>query len=162
MYHGKTDFIGVNTHDKLEVKRKDKEAILPANPADIFPEYYLIRVNEFNKHAVTPLEEWIEFLKTDKIADDAKALGLLEARKKLTYYAMNKEEKQAYDEHINAVMIQNDVLSTANLEGKIEGRIEGKMEGSIEVAKRMLADGMPIEVVLKYTGLTQAEISAHL
>ncbi len=37
---------------------------------------------------------------------------------------MSSEERHAYDEHINAIMIQNDVLNSAKLEGKIEGRIE--------------------------------------
>lgn len=34
----------------------------------------------------------------------------------------------AYDEHLSAVMIQNDVLDSAKLEGKIEGRAEGRDE----------------------------------
>ena len=68
-------------------------------------------MNEFNKVAVTPLEEWIEYLKTGVIHPDTKAPGLEEARRKLVYYNMNKAEQLAYDEHINAIMIQNDVLS---------------------------------------------------
>jgi len=32
-------------------------------PEDIFPEYFIIRVNEFNKVATTPLEEWLDYLK---------------------------------------------------------------------------------------------------
>ncbi|MGZ2738825.1 hypothetical protein SD400_22585, partial [Bacteroides fragilis] len=74
--------------------------------------------NEFNKVAVTPLEEWIEYLKTGVIHPDTKAPGLEEARHKLVYYNMNKAEQLAYDEHINAIMIQNDVLSTAAMEGR--------------------------------------------
>ena len=32
----------------------------------MFPKYYLIRVNEFNQVAKTPLEEWMKYLKTGK------------------------------------------------------------------------------------------------
>ena len=39
---------------------------MPRMPSEIYPEYFLIRVNEFNKVAVTPLEEWIEYLKTGR------------------------------------------------------------------------------------------------
>ena len=116
LYHGQNSFVGVHTGDFLEVSTKEKDAIVRKLPAEIFPEYFLIRVNEFNKVAVTPLEEWIEYLKTGVIHPDTKAPGLEEARRKLVYYNMNKAEQLAYDEHINAIMIQNDVLSTAAME----------------------------------------------
>ncbi|MCZ2609491.1 PD-(D/E)XK nuclease family transposase, partial [Bacteroides fragilis] len=64
LYHGQNSFVGVHTGDLLEVSTKEKNAIVRKLPAEIFPEYFLIRVNEFNKVAVTPLEEWIEYLKT--------------------------------------------------------------------------------------------------
>ncbi|MFK1819623.1 PD-(D/E)XK nuclease family transposase, partial [Bacteroides fragilis] len=121
LYHGQNSFVGVHTGDLLEVSTKEKNAIVRKLPAEIFPEYFLIRVNEFNKVAVTPLEEWIEYLKTGVIHPDTKAPGLEEARRKLVYYNMNKAEQLAYDEHINAIMIQNDVLSTAAMEGRQEG-----------------------------------------
>lgn len=41
---------------------------------------------------------------------------------------MSDEERHAYDEHLNAIMIQNDVLSNAKLEGMAEGRAEGRAE----------------------------------
>ncbi|RGY64115.1 hypothetical protein DXA26_22840, partial [Bacteroides fragilis] len=129
LYHGQNSFVGVHTGDLLEVSTKEKDAIVRKLPAEIFPEYFLIRVNEFNKVAVTPLEEWIEYLKTGVIHPDTKAPGLEEARRKLVYYNMNKAEQLAYDEHINAIMIQNDVLSTAAMEGRQEGLAEGRQEG---------------------------------
>ena len=132
LYHGQNSFVGVHTGDLLEVSTKEKNAIVRKLPAEIFPEYFLIRVNEFNKVAVTPLEEWIEYLKTGVIHPDTKAPGLEEARRKLVYYNMNKAEQLAYDEHINAIMIQNDVLSTAAMEGRQEGRQEGLAEGRQE------------------------------
>jgi hypothetical protein len=39
----------------------------------LFPEYYLIRINNFNDIAVTPLDEWIYFLKNEAIKDEFKA-----------------------------------------------------------------------------------------
>ena len=36
--------------------------------------------------------------------------------------AMTNAERHAYDEHVNAIMIQNDVLGNARLEGMEEGR----------------------------------------
>ena len=42
---------------------------------------------------------------------------------------MTPEDRHAYDEHVNAVMIQNDVLDSAKLEGRMEGHMEGLAEG---------------------------------
>ncbi|MCZ2559198.1 Rpn family recombination-promoting nuclease/putative transposase [Bacteroides fragilis] len=170
LYHGQNSFVGVHTGDLLEVSTKEKNAIVRKLPAEIFPEYFLIRVNEFNKVAVTPLEEWIEYLKTGVIHPDTKAPGLEEARRKLVYYNMNKAEQLAYDEHINAIMIQNDVLSTAAMEGRQEGRQEGLAEGRQEGlaegrmeekqanARRMKALNLLVETICQVTGLSAGEI----
>lgn len=98
--------MGVHTGDFLQVTTKEKGVIVRKLPAEIFPEYFLIRVNEFNKSAVTPLEEWIEYFKTGIIRPDTKAPGLEEARRKLIYYNLEPAERQAYDRHIDAIMIQ--------------------------------------------------------
>ena len=141
LYHGQNSFVGVHTGDFLEVTTKEKDAIVRKLPAEIFPEYFLIRVNEFNKVAVTPLEEWIEYLKTGIIRPDTKAPGLEESRRKLIYYNMDRAEQLAYDEHINAVMIQNDVLSTAAEEGRQEGRQEGWQKGMQEGREEGMQEG---------------------
>ena len=184
LYHGQNSFVGVHTGDFLEVSTKEKDAIVRKLPAEIFPEYFLIRVNEFNKVAVTPLEEWIEYLKTGVIHPDTKAPGLEEARRKLVYYNMNKAEQLAYDEHINAIMIQNDVLSTAAMEGRQEGLAEGRQEGLAEGRQESLAEGrqeglaegrmeekqanarrmkalnLPVETICQVTGLSAGEIES--
>lgn len=174
LYHGQNQFVGVHTKDLLIVNAKEKDAIISKMPSDIFPEYFLIRVNEFNKVAVTPLEEWIEYLKSGLIKADTKVPGLEEAREKLKYYNMTPEERRAYDEHINAVMIQNDVLSSAKLEGKEEGREEGRKIGIEEgfgvgleegkkieqenIARKMKSRGLSIPDIMELTGLTSEEI----
>ena len=166
LYHGQNNFIGVHTNDRLEVTTKEKDALVHKLPAEIFPEYFLIRVNEFNKVAVTPLEEWVEYLKTGCIRPDTKAPGLKEAREKLVYYNMSKAERQAYDEHLSAIMIQNDVLDGAKLEGRMEGRMEGRAEGRaeglaegrMEVSRNMKKLGVPVEIIMQSTGLSEKDI----
>ena len=54
---------------------------------------------------------------------------------------MSPAERHAYDEHLSAIMIQNDVLDSAKLEGKIEGREEGRKEGREEGRKEGLKEG---------------------
>lgn len=166
LYHGQNTFVGVHTGDFLEVTTKEKDAIVHKLPSEIFPEYFLIRVNEFNKVAVTPLEEWIEYFKSGVIRPDTKAPGLEEARRKLVYYNMDKAEQLAYDEHVNALMIQNDVLSTAAMEGREEGRQEGRKEGreegrkeeKIENARTMKSLNISASIIHQVTGLSVEEI----
>ena len=182
LYHGQNTFLGVHTGDCLKVTTKEQGAIIRKLPAEIFPEYFLIRVNEFNKVAVTPLEEWIEYLKTGTIRPDTTTPGLEEARQKLIYYNMNKADKLAYDRHLDALMIQNDVLSTAKLEGleegreegRVEGREEGREEGRVEgreegimvgrqeekiaTARNLKSLNIPIAVIVQATGLSIDEI----
>ena len=168
LYYGQNHFVGVHTGDHLQVNVKERDAIVSRMPAEIFPEYVLIRVNEFDKVAVTPLEEWMKYLKDGTIRPDTTAPGLSEAREKLKYFSMPQKERMAYDEHLNAVMIQNDVLDSAKLEGKIEGRAEGHAEGRAEgrdeerfsIARNMKQLGIPVDVIAKTTGLTIAEIDA--
>ena len=171
LYHGQNQFVGVHTHDHLQVNTKERGAIVKRLPSEIFPEYILVRVNEFDKVAVTPLEEWVRYLKDGIITSETTAPGLEEAREKLRYYSMSPEERYAYDEHLNAIMIQNDVLSTAKFEGReeglaegreeglIEGREEGRVEERLETARRMRSDGLSMEMVVRYTGLSEEEIN---
>ena len=144
LYHGKTSFIGVHTGDKLQINTKEKDVISMRTPEDIFPEYYIIRVNEFNKVATTPLEEWISYLKDGQIKESTKVPGLAEARQKLQYLKMTKEQRQDFDHYIGAVMSQNDVLDTARMEGHEEGRAEGRAEEKLANARSFKALGVSI------------------
>ena len=162
LYHGQNIFTGVHTGDQLQVNVKEEGAIKTRMPSEIFPEYILIRVNEFDQVAVTPMEEWMAYLKDGKINPNTTAPGLNEAREKLKYYSMTPQERYAYDEHLSAVMIQNDVLDTAKLEGRIEGRAEGRAEGELaerqKNARNLKELGVDTSIIAQATGLTIEEI----
>ena len=162
IYVGQNNFVGLHTQDHLVISTKEKDTIVRKSPSEIFPTYILVRVNEFNKVAKSPLEEWVEYLKNGVISPETQAPGLQEAREKLKYYSMSDAERYAYDEHINAIMIQNDVLGNARLEGMEEGKAEGRAEGRAEeknnIARKMLANGLSIEQIALITGLTEQEI----
>lgn len=175
LYEGQNVFTGIHTKDQLVVSAKERGVIVRKQPAEIFPTYYLIRVNEFDKVAVSPLEEWMQYLKEGIISPDTKAPGLQEARQKLLYYSMTPAERYAYDEHINAMMIQNDVLGNAKMEGLAEGRAKGRAEGFAEghaegeakgreeeklsVARNLKLMGLTTEQIAQATGLSAEEIA---
>lgn len=162
LYHGKTVFTGVHTGDQLKVNTKEDDELRMRVPQDIFPEYYIIRVNEFNKVATTPIEEWLDYLKNNRIKDDTSTPGLREARQRLLYMTMTDRERVAYDAHMDDIMVQNDVLSTAKREGHdeglAEGRAEGRAEGIIMTARNLKTLGISISDIHKATGLSEEEI----
>ncbi len=45
-------------------------------------QYYILKVNDFNQVARSPLEEWIYYMNTGDIPDSATAPGLDEARQR--------------------------------------------------------------------------------
>lgn len=166
LYIGQNHFIGVHTHDSLRISRKEQGAIVSCTPESIFPEYILIRVNEFNQVAVSPLEEWMRYLKDGIISPKTEAPGLRQAREKLKYYSMSSRERHAYDEHLTNIMIQNDVIDAAKEEGIAEGIAQGMAQGmekgekqkAFAIARKMLLRGNSIEEIEDITDLTREEI----
>lgn len=166
LYHGQNRFVGVHTGDSLKITTREKEALVTRSPEEIFPEYILIRVNEFNQVATSPLEEWMTYLKEGTIRPDTQAPGLEEAREKLRYYSMSEEERRAYEAHLDAIVVQTDVITTAKREGLYEGRMEGRAEGlaegkkqaNIATARKLQSLGVPLEVIQSATGLSREDI----
>ena len=158
LYHGKTVFTGVHTSDHLKANTHEANEIKMSAPEDVFIEYYIIRVNEFNDVATTPIEEWLDYLKNNRIKDDTSTPGLQEAREKLLYMTMNDSDRHAYDAHMDDIMVQNDVLDTAKMEGRAEGRAEGEQTKAMDIARRLKSMGMSLEVISSATGLSEQEI----
>ena len=158
LYHGKTVFKGVHTGDLLKVNTREQDEIKMRVPEDVFPEYFIIRINNFNDVATTPIEEWIDYLKNGRIKEDTATPGLQEARKKLQYISMNEKERHAYEAHMDDIMVQNDVLDTAKMEGREEGRAEGIKENTLAIARKMKAGGMSAATISEITGLSEEDI----
>ncbi len=178
VYHGETRFKGIHTGNDLLVSTKEEGVIVPHFPREVFPEYYLVRVNVYDKIPETPLDEWIDYLKTGKVKEDTRTPGLQEVKEKLRYLSMSAKERRAYDEHLDNIMVQNDVLDTARDEGLAEGLQQGleqglrqgleqglrqgleqgRAEGVASVVKNLIRTGMDIDVVSAATGLSAQEI----
>ena len=92
--------------------------------------------------------------------DTAKALKILERS------AYTEGQLIAYDRFWDAVyrerVFYNDGFKKGKVEGRDEGFAEGRVEGIKEAhrenARRMKDDGVPTDLIAKYTGLTEDEI----
>lgn len=81
------------------------------------------------------------------------------------------EERELYDEDIK---VMRDLYATqkweeeqkrmeiekGRAEGREQGRAEGRAEGKLEIAKNLLAMGIPMDKVVQASGLTEEQISA--
>jgi len=99
-------------------------------------------VNEFNEVARTPINEWMQFLKTSSIPADTKAPGLERARECLRMDTMSKAERISYERHLDALRYQANSLDTARDEGKTEGLKEGLKKGEAIGMKKGEAIGL--------------------
>ena len=146
VYHGISNFKGLHTRNELKLDDKQKQFYNKMYVGDLYPEYYILKVKNFDDVAKDTLDEWIYYLKNNKILDTFTAKGIDKAREVLAFDTMSDEEKRQYDRNVKNWRIQESEILTA------------KAEGKIEVAKELKKDNVPIELIVKYTNLTIEEI----
>ena len=175
VYHGKTEFRGIHNNEVLSLSPFQQQKFKASVVSDLYPEYFILKVNDFNRWSRVPLEQWIYSLNTGDIPEDADAPGLQEAREALRITRMSKAELESYYRHLDNVVILKDNITTARGEGHAEGRAEGREEGraegreegraeglaeaNMENARKMKSLGVDISVITQVTGLSADEIS---
>ena len=102
VYTGRNEFRGMHHNDLLNLSELQKESYKCLQVSDIFPEYFLLKVNNFNNVARGGLDQWIYFLKTGNIKRGASGKGLDEAKKVLDLLKLSKAERAAYEAYIKA------------------------------------------------------------
>lgn len=89
------------------------------------------------------------------------------AVKALEQSAFTEAQLLGYEKFWDIISVEKTLYSSAERKGRQEGRQEGRKEGIVEgekikqqeIARAMKKDGLPIDIIIKYTGLTSAEIS---
>ncbi len=167
VYYGKTEFRGLHKKDDiLRPSKRQQEDFGIDTISDIYPEYYILRINQFNDIAKDSLDEWIYFLKNEEIKSDFKAKGLSEAKETLDIMKLDEKARAIYRRKEENKMYRASLLYTAKLKGIEEGikkgvekgKREGEKQKAIEIAKNLLLANMDIEFVCKTTGLSVEEI----
>ena len=158
VYHGKTEFRGIHNGELLSLSPFQQQKFNVSVVSDLYPEYYILKVNDFNRWSKVPLEQWIYFLNTGEIPEDANAPGLPEARERLKLDRMSKAELAAYYKHLDNVVILRDNIVTARGEGRLEGIGEGEQMALQRMALGMKRKGLPIQEIAELTGLACEDI----
>jgi predicted transposase/invertase (TIGR01784 family) len=164
VYHGKTNFIGLHKKDILKLNKKQKELYAKTEISDIYPEFYLLKVNQFNDVAKDTLDEWIYFLKNSEIEQRFKAKGIEQAHKKLDVLNMEESDRKKYDRYLDDLHYHASMANSTKIEAEelilAKGIAKGKQEEKRETAKKLKAEGLPAEAIARITGLTPTEITA--
>ena len=167
VYKGLTDFRGIHKNDLLKLSSLQKEKLLNLELAsEIFPEYYILKVNGFNDLAKDSLDEWVYFLKNSEIKSEFKAKGLQKAAVELDILKLSKEDREDYESYIEDQRVVESSIRTSWAEGEMKGRNEGIVigiekgieKGRIEIAVEMIKAGESNDKIRKYTGLTDDDI----
>lgn len=150
VYHGRNEFRGIHENDLLQLSETQKEYFGKETVSSIFPEYYIIKVNDFDDVADDTLDEWIYYLKNDEIRDDFKARGLAEARELLRVDRLSEQDKKAYYSHIEDMIHDESVISSAILKGQIEAYFEIIITG--------YKNGLDMDMLQTLTGYKRSRI----
>jgi predicted transposase/invertase (TIGR01784 family) len=123
VYHGKMDFRGLHNQDILKLSEKQQEISGKIEAGDLYPEYYILKINNFDNMARNTLDEWIYFLKNDRIEKNFSARGLIEARNVLDYSRLSSDDRQSFDDIQNAKEKYICHIVSARDEGEMKAKI---------------------------------------
>jgi predicted transposase/invertase (TIGR01784 family) len=160
VYHGVTDFYGIHKNDKLLLSEKQKNEFGTLEPKDIFPEYYVLKVNSFDDVAKDTLDEWIYYFKNNEIKDSFKAKGLEQAKEILKYDQLPEGEKITYRKYMEDLTYKASMNQSIKITEKYRIRKEAKEEAKEEIAKKLKDKGLPVNDISEITGLTKEEIES--
>jgi predicted transposase/invertase (TIGR01784 family) len=135
VYHGKTHFVGLHKKDELHLTEAQRDTFGGELPGDIYPEYYILKVNNFGGEAKDTLDEWIYFLKTNTIKDNFHAKGMNKARKLLIRENLTIKDRKEYDRLVDARSDELSIIATAEDTGRRKGKKEGIEKGKKEREK---------------------------
>ena len=150
IYKGKTDFRGLHQNDLLGLSDKQRTTFLKENVSDIFPEFYLLKVNQFNDVAKDTLDEWVYFLKNSEVKDEFKAKGLKEAGEVLDIMRLGEKDQYGYNRYMDSLSLKASEIFT--LQTEAEFKVEERK--TIEIAKNGINEGFDNSTISKMTKMS--------
>jgi predicted transposase/invertase (TIGR01784 family) len=187
VYHGTTRFFGLHNAAELQLSADQRTMFNKLTPSELFPEYYILKVNNFNDLAVNSLDEWVFYLKNGKVGVDFTAPGLKKAQEILNEAMLTDEERRDYDRAVDIRRSNKSSIDSAIYLGQLEGmsvgleqgkaigleqgkaiglekgREEGEAkrhEDKLATARVLKASGITVEIIINATGLSKEEIDS--
>lgn len=188
IYRGRTVFEGIHLQDQLalnateqamiaELRDIPRDASSNLSPSDVFPDYYIIKVNKFNNAIKDKFDEWVYFIKNSAIPNEFNAQGLDTAKIKLDVLSLNEQDRLNYDAYLiglhdkaSEVLTRNLDIKLAHEEGVEIGVVKGEeigiakgeeigiVKGRADSIRKMYAAGLSIEKISEILNIDLEEV----
>jgi predicted transposase/invertase (TIGR01784 family) len=150
IYHGTVSFKGIHQHDTLQLTDRQKKYFNYEDIGKLYPEYYILKVNDFNDQAVNTLDQWIYFLKNNTIPDNFDAKGLPTARKTLQFDQMTNEDRKKYLAFLS--------FTQSEEQNYLGGLLDGREETQKEFVRKSFKKGLTIDTICDITELNEEQV----
>ena len=159
VYHGATVFKELYKNDVLPLSEKQVDLYQKQTLQDLYPEYWIIKVDKFSNRVHDKLDEWIYFFKNSEIKSAFSAKGLQAANERLDELNLSEKDRKSYQYYLKEL---HDIASENHTKEAdlIFARKDGEKLGKIEVAEKALLEGMHTDLVSKITALSMEEVEA--
>jgi predicted transposase/invertase (TIGR01784 family) len=158
VYKGSTNFFGLHQNDKLALSDKQKIAFSKDKVSDIFPEFYIIKVNKFNDIAKDSLDEWVYFLKNSEVKDEFSAKGLKQAGEVLDYMRLKQDDQFSYNRYLDYLHYKASEILSLKSEEEDRVRLDERLKAKIELVENAILKGFDNILITDLTGLTAEQI----
>ena len=158
VYKGGTIFKGLHQHDTLTLSNKQQITFSKENISDIFPEYYIIKVNKFNNIAKDTLDEWVYFLKNSEVKDEFSAKGLKQAGEVLDIMRLPQDDQYSYNRYLDYLHYKASEMLSLQSEAEDRIRQDERLKANIELAKNAIEKGFDNQTISDITKLTVEHI----
>ena len=155
LYKGITEFRGLRKNDRLRLFPSQIKKFGTEYPSDLYPEYYLLKVNNFDDVAKNSLEEWVYYLKNSELPPkNITARGLDKVKERLKYDDMDATQKKEYDQYLETLHVSESAIETA--------RYEGSLEKTFEFIISSHKEGLELSRIAKIVSLPEKEVKKVL
>ena len=120
IYEGTTQFVGVHKKDILALSKAQSEQYGLSTVSEIFPTYFVLKLNSFDDIARDTLDEWIYFLKNNEIKDEFKAKGIQKDKEMLRIDSLDPVEREEYDAFVKYQRIRQNEIKSAIFDAELE------------------------------------------
>ena len=143
VYCGSTTFRGRHDNDLLDLNDTQKKVLGLNSINEIFPIFYILRINDFDDLAKDGLDQWIYFLKNEALPENVTARGLKEAQDKLDIMKLSTAERAAYDEYQEQLRIEAiEIEFSIKRAEKAEEELKEERRQKELLKKKLIASGM--------------------
>jgi len=147
---------------EFKMRSKDGKYVLDENYINYQINLEKIYKKYYNKDKLNRFEKILLILTLNKKEELEKVVEgdkeLKQMKDKIEDFSSDLEMIGLYDEEKVRDIVKKIDVEEAKKEGKKEGRKEGVSEGKKETAKNMIKENIPIETIVKCTGLSREEI----